>query len=259
MILSHFQRRGYPKKALDESLAKARSKPRSELLKGSDNTTEENPERVFMISEFNPSSPKLREILTKNWELLSLKAETKPIYDSELIVGSRRAKNLRDHLVTARVQYPPPLQQERTTPRTNICHKTECKKCNLITNEGHCRSNITKRTYKTPHSLATCRSSNLVYLIDCTNCGMQYVGETKRQIADRLPEHLRDIKKRNESPVSRHFNLPGHNSDNVRISVLEFIKQDRELATTTEYRRQREFWWIHQLKSLEPQGINMFG
>lgn len=260
MILSHFERRGYPNKLVQDSLNKARSIPRSELLQPnqSDNTNADS-EKVFMISDFNPSNPNFREVLTKNWELLSLKPETQPLHESQLIVGSRRAKNLHDHLVTAKTQYPPPLIPERLTPPANTCNKNSCYKCDLITNEDHCRSHITNRSYKTPHSLATCRSSNLVYLIYCTLCGMQYVGETKRQIADRLPEHLRDIRKRNDTPVSRHFNLPDHSTDKLRIQVLEFIRQNRDLASTTEYRRKREFWWIHQLKSLEPLGINIFG
>ncbi len=39
----------------------------------------------------------------------------------------------------------------------------------------------------------SCKLNNLVYLFTCTRCGLQYVGETSRNLATRLSEHLHDI------------------------------------------------------------------
>jgi len=35
-----------------------------------------------------------------------------------------------------------------------------------------------------------------VYKIKCSNCDINYVGQTKRQLGTRLKEHMSDIKKR---------------------------------------------------------------
>jgi len=261
MIITHFARRGYPDKLLQESLEKVRLLPRQDLLTNKSDKEETTfPNQVYMITDYNPANPKLGTTLRDNWELLKLKPETQALHDSKLIVGTRRTKNLKDHLVRAQITYPPSVQDQGPIPGPNICTRINCAYCPYIINEHTCRSNFTSRTYKTPQVQASCRSTNLVYYITCQKCDIGYVGETKRSIKERLYEHLRDIKKNLDSPVARHFNKTPHSYHrDVRIQVLEFIKQDRTMDSTTTYRRQREFWWIHQLKSLEPLGMNIFG
>ena len=41
----------------------------------------------------------------------------------------------------------------------------------------------------------TCSSSNLVYMIQCNKCNVQYIGEMKRHLSDRFGEHRRAIEK----------------------------------------------------------------
>ena len=45
--------------------------------------------------------------------------------------------------------------------------------------------------------------ANLIYMIQCNNCNMQYIGETKRQLSDRFGEHRHYIEKaRNTHPTA---------------------------------------------------------
>ena len=39
----------------------------------------------------------------------------------------------------------------------------------------------------------SCKSKNLIYLIQCNKCKFQYIGETKRQLNERFGEHCRSI------------------------------------------------------------------
>ena len=46
-------------------------------------------------------------------------------------------------------------------------------------------SSVTQRTYPCTNyerSYVTCSSSNTIYLITCSNCFMQFVGETAQQL-----------------------------------------------------------------------------
>lgn len=179
----------------------------------------------------------------------------KPETQDCLIVGNRRKTNLGDILVKAKISTPKPAQYGEPPDK---CKKKQCKICPLIIRNNHCTSFHTRRQYRTPQH-STCKNNNLVYLLDCQYCGLQYVGETKRRVHDRLSEHVRDTKNKKNTPVAKHFNLPYHNYQHIRIQALEYIIQNRHKESTTTFRRGRETYWIHQLKTLDPWGINKMG
>ena len=53
----------------------------------------------------------------------------------------------------------------------------------------------------------------VVYKIDCTNCNMTYLGQTKRKLACRVSEHKRDDKNKTHSSVlASHVKQTGRNS-----------------------------------------------
>jgi hypothetical protein len=78
-------------------------------------------------------------------------------------------------------------------------------------------------------------------------------------VKDRFVHHFLDIEK--EDPlktVSRHFSQAGHNGFyDLEISVLEFIKKPPKSPAATIIRNRVEKRWIHLLRSLAPQGLNM--
>ena len=80
--------------------------------------------------------------------------------------------------------------------------------------------------------------------VDC-----QYIGETKRQLNEHFGEHRRSILNQhqlsNPTPVSLHFNQPGHSINDVHLIPLELIRSTRDSV-----RNARE------AKTLHPLGIN---
>ena len=71
----------------------------------------------------------------------------------------------------------------------------------------------------------SCNSKNL---IQCKKCHSQYIGETKRKLNERFGEHRRSILNHhqllNPTPVSLHFNQPGHSINDVQLIPLELIR-----------------------------------
>ena len=97
----------------------------------------------------------------------------------------------------------------------------------------------------------TCISSNLIYTITSTRCEKNYIGETKRRLADRFTEHLRSIKINSPGlPVAVHFNSSEHSIFNVNVSVVTSCVNDT-------YRKTEEERIIHKLATLEPRGMNV--
>ena len=101
----------------------------------------------------------------------------------------------------------------------------------------------------------SCNSKNLIYLIQCKKCHSQYIGETKRKLNEHFGEHRRSILNHhqlvNPTPVSLHFNQPGHSINDVQLTPLELVRSKRDSV-----RKAREANLINKAKTLHPLGIN---
>ena len=96
----------------------------------------------------------------------------------------------------------------------------------------------------------SCVTNNVIYGLTCTVCGMVYIGETKRRLADRVTEHLRSIRLNTPGlPVARHFNLANHSSKDVKVSVLRTCANERQRKTMEER-------IIFKLGTFQPLGMN---
>ena len=98
-----------------------------------------------------------------------------------------------------------------------------------------------------------CHLQDQEHLIECKKYLKQYVGEADNTLHIQLNGHRSDVKtKKTEKPVAAHFNLPRHSMDDLTIMVIEKIwREDVQL------RRRRESYWIHHLRSVAPEGMNL--
>ena len=106
-MIDYFVERGYPKKVLQDTFAHMRKFTRESLLEikhaGIQGSLEKPDDQVFAISTFHPTYRDFRGVITHNWDLLAV-LSTKALYESKVIYGNRRPKNLRDMLVWATVK-----------------------------------------------------------------------------------------------------------------------------------------------------------
>ena len=140
----------------------------------------------------------------------------------------------------------------------NFCNTNRCRYCPKLNKPGQIESKTTRATFESRTSIS-CRSSNLIYCITCKVCKMQYVGQTSLRLKDSFVHHFLDIGKGDPlKTVSRHFSQPGHNGiHDLEIHVLEFIKKTPKSPAATIIRNRVEKRWIHLLRTLAPQGLNM--
>ena len=74
---------------------------------------------------------------------------------------------------------------------------------------------------------------NVVYVIECTKCSIQCIGETENALCVCLTGHRSDIRhKRMEKSVAKHFNSVDHSIKELTIMMIETIHRE-----DTEYRR----------------------
>ena len=135
-----------------------------------------------------------------------------------------------------------------------------CRYCHKINTSGKIRSRTYKREFNSKINV-NCQSENIIYLITCTTCEVQYVGQTRNRILQRFQGHFHDIKTNNDTTVARHFNKclsqkDGQPSD-FSITVLSFIHRQPQTQAAQLMRDAEEKRWMHRLGTILPQGLNL--
>jgi len=268
-LIDHYIQRGYPHTTLLEARHKADQQPREELLKPKEKTQLSLTERpLFCTLPYNPSNPPIKNILQKNWHILETDPRLKCFMEKELIIGHTRATSIKDILVSSHLDYHPQPTIINNPSNPKICTRPNCRYCPLCDHNGSITSTTTKRRYIIPQYFS-CEYNNLVYAITCKKCGAQYVGQTSNTIRQRFQKHLKDIEhacnwhkappsyqQTGKTNVGRHFSQKDHKTDDVKIQVLELIRANPQSETALKLRLERENYWMHQLKTIYPSGIN---
>ena len=140
-----------------------------------------------------------------------------------------------------------------STPGNKLCGSTRCKTCPIMLKTDKFTSHSTGKQYQV-RAAATCKSYNVVYLIQCNRCGQQYVGETGQALHCRLNNHRADIThcRTLEKPVAAHFNSGEHSVEDMRVMVIERLRKDDPVL-----RKIRESRWIGTLDTSSPNGMNL--
>ena len=114
-------------------------------------------------------------------------------------------------------------------------------------------------------------SENVVYLLTCNNCALQYVGETVRPLGERIAGHrrcIRDFAKGNIHGckiLSEHFNKDTCKGSEFTIRILEKLegngrvgpkKTDPQDKNSVRIRLAREKHWMLKLRTVFPFGMN---
>ncbi|MCP3932124.1 MAG: hypothetical protein GY705_23880 [Bacteroidetes bacterium] len=123
-LIRHFRRRGYPIKLLEEALYQAQSRDRDVLLKYKPKLDKKD-DTFFLTTTYNPHNSLLKDIVKNNWDILGKNTTTDYIYKKKLVCGFRRPKNLRDHLMRAKV--PPKIGDEKINPFSKPMDPIESK------------------------------------------------------------------------------------------------------------------------------------
>ena len=105
------------------------------------------------------------------------------------------------------------------------CDSNRCKTCNSIMVRQNFTSNLTGKKY-TVVSLnddMDCGTTNVIYLIECNRCGIQYIGKTCQTLRSRFNNHRSKLKQLCDLYLYNHFNSDGHNIEDIRIMPIEVM------------------------------------
>lgn len=196
-------------------------------------------------------------LLSRQWR--SIIKQNSKFNNSRLITAYCNSNNLYNKLVTSSLHNSADknvrLNDNNIITSNSGMHKccnNKCKACNYINAGKNIQSSHNKRIFNIRHNL-TCKSSNIIYLITCKRCNKQYVGQTGRALAERLNDHLSNIRTKKLTPIALHFNLPNHRITDFNISAIEQINNSDD---SLNRRLVKESTWQNLLQTAYPLGIN---
>ena len=219
-----------------------------------------------MVTQFNPKNPQIGSLIKSNWNIIQNNEELTRIFKDKPLIGYRRLPNLRNILTSSSIAYPPALKSpSQSSQHMPVCTKLgRCTYCPKLKKLDQITSFHRKRIFNCqslpPKNKLTCELSNVIYIINCNQCGLQYIGETKRSIRNRMYEHYSSVQKfqpDKATPVSRHFTQKNHSVKSMEFSIVQWIVDPTSPNATTRRRRQ-ELYFIWAFPTLHPAGINMF-
>lgn len=225
------------------------------------NGSKDNPKEPFpIVVQYNSLGIQLakryRETLKKNHFFEKF----------QLINAYKNHPNLRKMLVRSELKPPNSnnnniLRRDLGTFSNSNNKFSQCNSADCLTCKYYATSNVvfSSSTFGSVHHVTgsmTCRTKNIIYLITCIKCNIQYVGETGRCLSERLTDHRSNIKNKKNTPIAIHFNTTEHSvSRDLKIIAIEKISDN---DNALKIRKQIEASWQRKLGTIYPHGLNCY-
>lgn len=238
-----FITRGYPLPLINNSISKCRAISRSDSLV--DRPKRDNYE-LRLILPYQSKLPNLNNILRRHMNILHMDTSLKAIIPRPPGIAFRRPRNLLDFF----------RQSRNAIGRSLVplgcvkCNNNRCDLCDDILVTGSIQSTANNFNWKI-NGIFNCNSENVIYLVQCKTCLIQYIGETGTSIRKRMNLHKSHIRRHVNGPVSRHFNSVGHKG----LSDFNFIVLQGGFRSARD-RKNKESEFIYKFNTLEPKGLN---
>ena len=248
-LRSYFQDRYYPNAVIDSAFEKVSQMSQSEALKSS---IKHQTKVIPFTVTYNPSLPNIGKTINRYWDLLKLSKDENLRHMHKTyrpIVAFKRPQSLNDYLVSSGLKE---NKQDTHSPVISCCNRRRCSHCVSIITGSQFSSHITGETFNIRQD-ANCKTNNVIYLLTCKKCKLQYVGQTSQPVSQRMNSHSFDISNYTDpslsSLVATHFN-----SDSHCINDFSFMPID--VIDNTFDRLCKETYWIHRFGTVHPGGMN---
>ena len=246
-LSKHLLNRGYNIDSVNKAIQRAKTQIRSDILQYKPKVKNTGNVLPFVLT-YHPDLGNVKETITKHWPTIESSATLNKMFPEKPIIAYRRPKSLRDYLVRARLRQD---AEGKVSGQSGPCNKPRCKTCVVMPTTDLFISKLgAKSSIK---GQINCKTTNVVYLVSCTVCKLQYVGETKQQLANRMNLHRSDWKLRRfaRAPLAEHFHADGHSISDMSLCGIE-----TDPNWSDKERKSRETYWIRRLNTLSPCGIN---
>ena len=242
-----FVLRGYSRKRVRLSIRKALDSP-SSIQRISRPRT--GSQCTPLVVTYHPGLPNLNNILRELHPVLLASDSMRDILPEPPLLSFRRPRNLRNELVRAKLKDHGEIISNVSGP----CNRPRCELCHIVPKCNFVTSKASGQKFGLQCGESNCASMNVVYVLWCTICGLQYVGQTNN-LRLRLNNHKSCA--RNVGVVKDSvFRLYEHYRANPEHSFNCTVLQTIHSYDSTCLKR-LESKWIHRLRTFYPLGLNM--
>ena len=124
-------------------------------------------------------------------------------------------------------------------PGNQLCSNLTCLTCDLYLETGDVfKSTSTQKTYEIEEHV-TCLAKNLVYLLTCRDCLVQYVGMTTLEFRARINHHRNMARE----AMQTHLSM-SKLCTSFKAQIIELVNPDNGINLLLE----KERFWITELK-----------
>ena len=199
--------------------------------------------------------------MNKHWPILGIDRNISNVFEKPPIIAYRRNKNLRDLIGSNNI-----INNEKIceSKKLTVGKCQPCKGrmgnlcCEQVKDTEDFKSNVTGKEYKIFHTV-NCKSTFLIYLMECSICKIQYVGKSEWRLNRRINQHRNDVWRIEGPPCDKHFQKQDHDfTKHAKFTVIEKLeKVTNDKEKTRSILEHKEDKWILRLKTLIPEGLNI--
>ena len=116
------------------------------------------------------------------------------------------------------------------------CGRGRCATCPIFDENPIIRNTYTKKIENIINHRnceLSCKTENLIYLLECKKCGIRYVGETSQKLSERFSDHKSRIRSHNNTKkdtfLISHFNSgPCKDEDYINVKSWKQLNTQRK-------------------------------
>ena len=263
---------GYASDGIDKHFIEVAKLKRKDVLDGKVKGTNRKlgAKKINFITTWDPMFPNINQAIKKFQHILEEDDLCKQIFPKGTFrVAYRRGhKNLKELIAPSKISFRDSkegIQGKRQY--IGKCEKCgECGKsirgrkrasgiycCQVLEESDQFLSRTTGEKYKIRQDIS-CKSENIIYLVNCKNCRMQVVRSCK-DFAKRVSNYISSIERKSPGcKIEQHFLQRGHSIQD--FAVLGIVKLENPPPDPIERLREFEGYWMVKLNTLQPHGMN---
>ena len=206
--------------------------------------------RVPFVTTWNHKLSGFQKSLHYHYkEMINNFPNLKSVFPEPPILSYCHNQNLHNLLVRSSINRPPPFQ---TASNSSPCQKSRCKLCRSMSKSNSVFNIQSGKTCYT--SGGQCTTTNTIYVAECTQYKLIYVGQSSQKLNMRFNGHRSDVNvKLKACELAQHFQ--GSHECDIKKDLNVYILQDNVIGS----REKKEFYedrWITRLDSKSPHGMN---
>ena len=128
--------------------------------------------------------------IREHWTPVEKNVKLSKVFPEPPMVALKQPNSLRNMLVRAQISTP-----NTTIGKIHSCGDKRCKCCRHMQHWSSYTSKVTGNRYKI-FCTVNCKSAKVIYILECSVCGLQYVGESAHPFLKRLKDTGVTLQKR---------------------------------------------------------------